>query len=65
MDKGKNIQELEVWGARELMQAGFSRAMAYQLLNRTDIPSVRIGGRVFVHRALFQEWLKRQAEKAD
>lgn len=53
---------------RELLSAedvrkvtGLSRASAYALLNRTDLPVVRIGGRKFMHKDLFLEWLKEQA----
>ena len=57
----KELNQMQIWGAKELVKAGFSRSMAYQLLNRADVPTVTIGGRKFVHRELFQEWLKRQA----
>ncbi len=52
----------EVWGARELQRAGFSRAMAYKLLSRADVPVIVIGERRFVHAALFKEWLKNQVQ---
>ena len=40
----------------------FSRPMAYQLLNRKDMPVVCIGRRRFMHAALFREWLEQQAK---
>ena len=40
---------------------GFSRPMAYQLLNRADLPTVRFGKRVFMHKELFRQWLMKQA----
>ena len=65
MEKTKNIELLEVWGARELQRAGFSRSMAYQLLSRPDVPVIVIGNRRFVHAALFREWLRNQAQAGD
>ena len=50
-----------VYGIQELIAMGFSRPMAYQLLNRNDVPVVVIGGRKFVHAKLFDEWLEQQA----
>lgn len=53
---------------RELLSAedvrkvtGLSRASAYALLNRSDLPVVKIGCRKFMHKGLFLEWLKEQA----
>ena len=57
----KDIYQLTLWGAHELQQDGFSRSMAYQLLNREDLPIVKIGNRRFIHRELFQKWLEKQA----
>ena len=51
---------MAVWSANELMQAGFSRTMSYQILSRADVPTIRIGGRIFVRREAFLEWLKSQ-----
>lgn len=60
MKQNRDIQTLEVWSANELVKAGFSRNMAYSLLNRKDIPTLKIGERLFVRREAFQEWLKAQ-----
>ena len=60
MRKQKEINALAVWSANELMQAGFSRTMSYQILSRADVPTIRIGGRIFVRREAFLEWLKSQ-----
>ncbi|MBR3017355.1 MAG: hypothetical protein IKH57_09820 [Clostridia bacterium] len=59
---GQDISFKEIWGAKELIQAGFTRSMAYQLLARADVPTIRIGGRVFVRRESFQNWLKSQEQ---
>ncbi len=65
MEKTNDWQQKQVWGVRELEKAGFSRTMAYRLLSRSDVPTITIGGRKFVHRELFQEWLKGQARGTD
>ena len=45
--------------AKDLQRVGMSRTMAYQLLNRQDVPAVRIGDRLFMNRDRFFEWLDR------
>ena len=60
MKQEKNIQSMAVWSANELIDAGFSRTMAYKLLSRDDVPTIRIGGRKFVLREAFLEWLQKQ-----
>ena len=57
-DTSRNINEMVVWSATELVQAGFSRAMAYRLLNRKDVPTIKIGTRLFIDRERFIEWLR-------
>ena len=47
--------------AKHLQSCGLSRSMAYQLLGREDMPVVRIGGRVFMNRDLFFQWMDEQA----
>lgn len=44
---------------------GVSRPTLYQLINRQDFPSFRLGGRVLISRELLAEWVKRQAEKEE
>ena len=53
---------------RELLSAGdlqemlgLSRSKVYEMLNRSDMPVVTIGGRKFMHKELFMQWLARQA----
>ena len=58
----RDIHTLEIWSAREVVQAGFSRNLAYQILARADVPTIRIGGRIFVRREAFQQWLKNQEQ---
>ena len=43
--------------------ANISLRNAYRLLNRSDLPVVRIGERRYMHRALFEEWLRDEATK--
>lgn len=43
--------------AKDIQSIGLSRSMAYQLLNRSDVPIVAIGGRKFLNRDRFFEWL--------
>ncbi len=47
--------------AKELQGMGFSRGTAYALLNRADLPVIRIGDRKYMHAELFEAWLRRQA----
>lgn len=41
---------------------GLSRTRAYEMLNREDLPVVKMGRRRFMHAQLFGEWLERQAK---
>ena len=50
--------------AKHLQSCGVTRSMAYQLLNRDDMPVIRIGERLFMNRDLFFEWLDGQARRA-
>ena len=57
----KNEQELPLlMDAKNLQALGFSRSVAYQLLNRADIPVIKVGGRKFVNRNEFFAWLNAQ-----
>jgi hypothetical protein len=46
-------------------ECGFSRSMSYQLLNRSDLPVIKIGDRRFMHRTKFLAWLDAQADRAE
>lgn len=50
---------------KEIQKMGMSRSMAYQLLNRRDLPVVKIGARRFMHRDLFEKWLREQASTGE
>ena len=43
--------------ANEIQTMGFTRTMAYNILNRKDVPVVKIGNRKFIQRDKFFEWL--------
>jgi len=49
---------------KHLQGCGLTRAMAYQLLNREDMPVVQIGERKFMNRDLFFQWMDNQARRA-
>ena len=43
--------------ANEIQSMGFTRTMAYSILNRDDVPVVKIGNRKFIQRDKFFDWL--------
>ncbi len=43
--------------ANEIQTMGFTRTMAYNILNRDDVPVVKIGSRKFIQRDKFFDWL--------
>lgn len=51
--------------ANDIQNIGFSRTMAYQILNRSDVPVVVIGERKFVKKDSFFEWLNNQTMGGD
>lgn len=48
----------------DLQALGMGRSMAYKLLNRADVPVVKIGERKFVLRDKFMAWLEAQTPDA-
>lgn len=50
--------------ANEIQAMGFTRTMAYSILNRKDVPVVKIGNRKFIQRDKFFEWLDKR-ERGD
>lgn len=42
---------------------GVSRPTLYQLLNRADFPSFRVGARVLISVAGLQEWIDRRTKE--
>ena len=43
--------------ANDIQTMGFTRTMAYSILNREDVPVVKIGSRKFIQRDKFFDWL--------
>ena len=43
--------------ANDIQTMGFTRTMAYNILNRKDVPVVKIGSRKFIQRDKFFDWL--------
>ncbi len=50
----------EMLTAEDLQNFGFTRSMAYEFLNRGDVPVIRIGKRKFIRKEKFYEWLEEQ-----
>lgn len=51
-----------VMTADEVRQAlGIGRRQVYDLLNRSDFPSIRLGRKILVPRDAFLRWLDKQA----
>ena len=43
--------------ANDLQAMGFTRTMAYSILNSDDLPVVKIGNRKYIQRDKFFKWL--------
>ena len=46
--------------ANEIQTMGFTRNMAYSILDREDVPVIRIGKRKFIRKEKFLAWLEEQ-----
>ncbi len=56
------LSPLAVSAAEAARLLGVSRPTLYQLLNREDFPSFRVGNWVLVSVAGLQEWIERQTK---
>lgn len=56
------VDKLAVGTTEAAQLLGISRPTLYQLLNRADFPSFRVGGRVLISVAGLQAWIDRQTE---
>lgn len=56
------LSPLAVSAAEAARLLGVSRPTLYQLLNREDFPSFRVGNRVLVSVAGLQVWIERQTK---
>lgn len=62
MDSRRNERvALSVTEAAALL--GVSRPTVYQLMNRADFPSFRIGARRLISRAGLERWVQEQVER--
>lgn len=57
------MEPLAVSAAEAARLLGVSRPTLYQLLNRADFPSFRVGSRVLISVAGLQEWIDRQTKE--
>lgn len=49
--------------ANDIQAMGFTRTMAYNILNRNDVPVVKIGSRKFIQRDKFFDWLDSKEDR--
>ena len=49
--------------ANDIQAMGFTRTMAYNILNRDDVPVVKIGSRKFIQRDKFFDWLDSKEDR--
>ena len=49
--------------ANDIQTMGFTRTMAYNILNRNDVPVVKIGSRKFIQRDKFFDWLDSKEDR--
>lgn len=54
------VDKLAVGTTEAAKLLGISRPTLYQLLNRADFPSFRVGGRVLISVSGLQAWIERQ-----
>lgn len=57
------LEPLAVGATEAARLLGVSRPTLYQLLNRQDFPSFRVGSRVLISVAGLQEWIDRQTKE--
>lgn len=49
--------------ANDIQTMGFTHTMAYNILNREDVPVVKIGSRKFIQRDKFFDWLDSKEDR--
>ena len=59
-----NLQPMAVSAAEAARLLGVSRPTMYQIMDRADFPSFRVGSRVLVSVTGLQEWIDRQTKEA-
>jgi hypothetical protein len=61
--KMNSIENLPMMlSANDIQSMGFARTMVYKILNRKDVPVVKIGNRKFIRKDKFFEWLEKCEE---
>ncbi len=61
--KKQNCSSLPVLlSVKDADKLGLTRSSFYRLIHRAGIPTVTIGGRLYIHRDRFFEWLDVQTE---
>lgn len=63
--KGGNWESKLVLDVNDMVEMGFSRGMAYSLLNREDLPNIKLDGRKFMHKEKFLNWLAAHSEELE
>ena len=56
----QNSEVLTVKQIREKLNIGLRQA--YSLVNKSDFPSIRVGGSIRIPKKAFEEWLENQAQ---
>ena len=56
------LEPIAVSASEAARLLGISRPTLYNLLNQSDFPSFRVGGRVLVSVAGLQDWVARQVK---
>lgn len=58
-------ERLTITPEQAAKQLGISMPTMYQLCNRKDFPSVRVGRKIIIPLASLEKWLERQATERD
>lgn len=61
----ENLKPLAVSAAEAARLLGVSRPTMYQIMNREDFPSFRVGNRILISVAGMQEWINKQTKAVD
>lgn len=62
-NQNKNREVPMLLSAKDLVNMGITRYMAYRILNREDVPVIQIGDRKLIQRDDFFAWLESQKVK--
>ena len=53
----------KLFTVKDLMQIGFGRDVAYQLMHNKSFPSIKVGGRYYIEPQELQKWLQQNRYK--